>query len=608
MNDTGTENHDSLLNQTKSFLSASGSSQGGQSIGEFLFRPVNRDIKNRFPSTLVITQKLQELAKNHPERVYFRQPVGDKWHEISYSQAFDTVLRMAFFLQSLDFEPGSRIAILAKNAPEWIMADMAIFMAGYVSVPIYPNQTGQAIRKIMDHSESKAIFVGKIDRPSEILQSLSPQMPHVFFLAEHSKYSLCEKKYYWSDVVKTSPTLVDIKHPEMQDLATIIYTSGTTGEPKGVMHTFVSLSVSAHVIATDLNFTHRDSFFSYLPLAHVAERLIVECLGLYSGGTISFAESLDTFANNLRDTQPTIFMGVPRIWAKFREQVLKKMPRKKLDILLSIPFVKTLIQKKIQTALGLSKARIAVSGAAPIGQDIVKWYSKLGIEILEGYGMTENMAFSHLALPKKSILGSVGKSFRSVECKIGSDGEILLKGPANLVGYYKNDAATGATFFEGYLKTGDLGYVDSEGNLFITGRIKDIFKTTKGKYITPEPIELQIAASPVVEQVCLCGSGFEQPFALVVLNELGLKKDTQEVKKELEFFLKTLNRKLDLHEKLSKIIALKDRWTPENGMLTPTLKIKRRQVENRYSDNFEPWLNSSESVCVVDNSISYSNP
>jgi long-chain acyl-CoA synthetase len=257
-------------------------------------------------------------------------------------------------------------------------------------------------------------------------------------------------------------------------------------------------------------------FFSYLPLSHVAERIGINFQGMYRGATVSFPETLDTFPEDLAACQPHIFFAVPRVWSKFQEKIWVKMPEKKMNLLLKIPIVGGIVRKKILTALGLSEAGFVVTGAAPISKEMLEWYQKLGVTIHNCYGMTEDGLMSHFNRPDANRFGSVGKPLGKAVAKLDEEGEILVKSPCLMKGYYKDEEKTKAAFTEdGYLRTGDLGEYDKEGYLYIVGRAKDQFKTEKGKYIAPAPIELKLAKNAAIEQLCLVGFGIPQPIALV---------------------------------------------------------------------------------------------
>jgi len=332
-------------------------------------------------------------------------------------------------------------------------------------------------------------------------------------------------------------------------------------------------------------------------MCHIAERLLIEMGSLYTGGKVSFAESLDTFPKNLQDTSPTIFLAVPRIWAKFQEKILEKMPQKKLNTLLSIPIISGIVKKKIRKALGLSNSDQVFSGAAPISTDLIKWFWKLDIKIQQAYAMTEDCCYSHTNYKDRNKIGTVGLRFPGVDLKFTEQGEMLVKHPAMMKGYYKEEAMTREVFTEdGYFKTGDKAEVDAEGFLKITGRVKELFKTSKGKYVAPMPIELKFSANPDVGQVLVVGYTLPQPIAIITLSENGKKKDTTQLNHELLNTLNAINNTLDSFEKLEKIVVMQEEWTIQNNLLTPSMKIKRNEVEKKFQDMYEKWYEMKEVV------------
>ena len=522
--------------------------------------------------------------KETPNKLYMRQPIGGEWHHWTWSETATQVRKMAAYLKSLDLPANSKIATLSKNCAHWIISDLAIMMAGHVSVPLYPNLKAESITQILEHSEAKLLFVGKLDD----FESMRPGVPKDLPCIAFPFYS--EEGYpVWDDLIKDVEPMVDNVVREPNELATIIYTSGTTGMPKGVMHKFYNFSFATSNAVPLLGLATEERFFSYLPLCHIAERLLVEMGSLYSGGMVSFAESLDTFAQNLADTKPTAFLGVPRIWTKFQQGILGKLPQKKLNVLLSIPLVSSLIKKKVKSGLGLQEARNIFTGAAPTPVSTLKWFESLGIPIQEAYAMTENCCYSHVTLNDGIKFGSVGKALPHCEVKLSEENEILIKHVALMDGYYKEDKQTQETIKDGWLHTGDEGHIDAEGYLKITGRVKDLFKTSKAKYVAPAPIEMKLSANKNIEQVCVVGTGLPQPIALITLSEYGKSRPTADVYGSLETTIKIINPKFESHERLKKIVVLDKEWTIENNLLTPSMKIKRNEVERLYKDNYTSW-------------------
>lgn len=387
----------------------------------------------------------------------------------------------------------------------------------------------------------------------------------------------------------------------MKDVWSIIFTSGTTGAPKGVVINYKAIEESKWSVLelnptkTDLDGDNR--YFSYLPLNHIAERLVVEYNCFRFGGAIYFTESMSSFTQNLVDTKPTIFFAVPRILSKFQQSILLKLPQSELEIALSDSEQSEIVKKKLQAALGLDKTRALISGAAPLSESLKEWYSSIGLPITNGYGMTENCAITTILLPEEKKPESVGKAQPRVEIKIDSEtGEILMRGPFLMSGYYKRPDLTDGAIVEGWLRTGDQGRLDEDGNLFIIGRVKDTFKTAKGKFIAPAKIEIRFAKSEALDQICLVGLGCPQPLLLVNLSEVGKAKEKQILEIELTNLLDDINADLLNHEKVSTLIINNKIWSVENGLLTPTLKIKRNAIYHYYRDNLNHWHENNKQI------------
>ena len=390
-------------------------------------------------------------------------------------------------------------------------------------------------------------------------------------------------------------------YPEMNDIWTIIFTSGTTGDPKGAVLDYKTVYLTKIIIESEVNPLKVDrdgnnSFISYMPLNHIFERVVIEFSCLRYGGTISFVESLESFGKNLSDVQPTTFAGVPRIYNKFKEKVLEKMPQKKLDLFLKIPILSSIVKKKIKKSLGWTNAKAILSGAAFLPQALIDWYQKLDVYILNGYGMTENCCVcSYLDTKKTDGVGSVGVPWDAVEVKIDEEGAIWNKSPYLLREYYKNKELTDEVLKDGWFNTGDKGYVDNDGYLFITGRVKDIFKTSKGKYIEPSVMEAEFEKANLFQQICIVGLGLPQPILLGVPNDLS-KSNKEKTSEKMDSFLEKVNSTLDGYKKIKKVVFVRDEWTPDNNLTTPTLKIKRAKIDEEFSKNYESWYNSSETI------------
>ena len=534
-------------------------------------------------------------AQHTPQRLYLRQPQGNQFIDYSYANAAVEVKKVAQFIQGNLKNGAKNVGILSKNSAHWMMADLAIAAAGGISVPFYATLTKEQLNQVLVHSECQILIVGKLDHWDKIKAGIPENI-----LLIHTPESSEKTGHQWADILKSTEEINEIPQPKPSDIATIVYTSGTTGMPKGVMITYggieAGINMAREIALLDLPETR---FISYLPLCHIAERNFVEFAATAAGGTIYFVEHLDTFSKNLASARPTHFLAVPRIWAKFQEGILQKIGgQKKLTLLLSIPVVKKLIQKKIQKGLGLDATQLAVTGAAPISEELLTWFQKLGIFIQEAYGMTENMGLNAV-MPREQIkLGTVGRIHLDCETRIDPEThEIQMRAPYNTTGYFKEPVLTQELFTEdGWLKTGDQGKLDENGFISIIGRVKDNFKTAKGHYVAPAPIENKLNTHDFIEQVCVVGVNLPQPIVLVVLSTLGKSKETAEVQAAFSALLNEVNPRLKNYEHLKKVVIVQEDWTIENECLTPTMKIKRPSIEKKYAANFERWYRSNESI------------
>ncbi len=542
---------------------------------------------------------LYHWARTQPDAVHFTQPVGGgKVVDYTWAQCLDQVRRMAAHLQSLKLPPRSQIAILGKNSAHWIMTDWAIWMSGHVTVPLYPTLAADTVRYILDHSESRLLFVGRLDDWETMKAGVPASMPIITLpLAPQTEGTK------WDDIVAATARLQGEPDRDLSEMATIVYTSGSTGQPKGVMQSFNSFNVCGTLMSDIVSATHEDRMLSYLPLAHVAERLCVENNSTYFGFHVFFAESLATFVQDLRRARPTIFFSVPRLWSKFQTAVFARIPKRRQGVLFRIPILGKKVKRKILEQLGLENVRVALTGAAPLPPTTIAWYRSLGLELLEAFGMTENMAYSHFTRPGRARVGYVGHPNTGVDCRIDPEtSEILVKSPGQMMGYYKEPAKTAECYTaDGYFRTGDMGDVDAEGRLRITGRVKELFKTSKGKYVAPVPIENRLGTHPKIECVCVGGANQPATFALVLLAEEarkavadeGARKSTAD---ELSHLLDQTNAALDPHEQMEFAVVVREPWTIDNGMLTPTMKIKRNVIEKKYEPQLARWYDAGQKV------------
>ncbi len=534
--------------------------------------------------------------RERPGSVFLTQPLGaGRIRHWTWQQAGDEVRRMAAYLQGLGWEPGSRVAIVSKNCAWWIMADLAIWMAGYVTVPVYPTLKPHSIRHILEHSDSRGCFLGKTDDPDAIREAIPEGTLIIPFRAPR------RDEADWDAIIAGCSPLASPAERHASDIATIIYTSGTTGLPKGVVHSHGAFAYAARHLPEVLHLPPNQRVLSYLPLAHIVERTALEIMGLHLGFHIFFAAGVETFLEDLHRARPSLFLSVPRLLLKFQQEVYAHIPRQRLEKLLTTPVVNRYVKSRILRRLGLHTVRFAASGAAPLAPDILLWYRRLGLELMEGYGMTE-VLITHLPPHGHVRPGYVGTPIHGVEAKLADSGELLIRSPMNMLAYHKDPAATRESFTEdGFFRTGDLAEIDSDQQLKIVGRLKEQFKTSKGKYVAPAPIEMKLNSHPAVEACCLMGAGMANPFAIILLSEEARRQcATTRGRLEVEASLRTrmdqVNAELNPHERLAFLAIVNGPWNIGNGLLTPTLKIRRTALENRYQALVESWTRETTPV------------
>jgi long-subunit acyl-CoA synthetase (AMP-forming) len=544
-----------------------------------------------------------EHAARQPDRVLLTQPVGaGRVVDLTWSQALDEARRMAAHLESLGIGPGARVAMLSKNCAHFIVAELAIWLAGGTTVAIFPTETAGTVRYVLEHSEASLLFVGKLDAWPQQRAGVPEGLPCIALpLAPPVDGEA------WEAIVARTPPIAAPAVRTAGELAMLLYTSGSTGQPKGVMTSFRALTRAAEGIVAELR-RHlgqqgEGRVLSYLPLAHALERAWVEAASLVDGSTrIYFAESLDTFVEDLRRARPTLFMSVPRLWLKFQQGVFAKIPPRRLDLMLRVPLLRRVVARKVLAGLGLDEVVLAGSGSAPIPAELIVWYRRLGLRLYEGYAMTEDTAYSHTSNEALNAPGWVGAPLPGVEVRLSPEGEVLIRSPGQFSGYYRQPELTAASFTaDGFFRTGDLGERRPDGLLRITGRVKELFKTAKGKYVAPVPIENLLNAHPLVELSMVSGVGQPAAYALLVLAEdvrarLADRSQRAAVERELEALLGEVNARLADYERLQMLVVAGEAWSIENGCLTPTMKLKRTAIEARIAARVEAWYESGRRV------------
>lgn len=584
------------------------------------------------PTTLVEAFEYVARVRRRPDTLNYKR--DGRWCSISADELLKRARQIAGGFYSLGLRRGDRVAILSESRPEWTLTDAGCMFSGAIDVPIYPTLTASQVRYILKDSGARVLVLANEEKFLQIREILSecPAVEQLVFFEKPSApetpgMTLAELEKRGRDLEEQQPDLVNNVAHEIkpEDLATIIYTSGTTGEPKGVMLTHRNLVSNMIAASSHYSFTNDDVALSVLPLSHIFERQAMY-MYLYRGLAAYFAESLDTIGPNLREVRPTILVGVPRIFEKIYARIREKVAAKgRMQVAMlswavsvardygkhlvegkRIPFSLS-VQHKLATRLMFSKwreafggrIRVLVSGGAALPEDLGLMYLGAGIPIIQGYGLTETSPGITSCTEEANRVGTVGRPIPNVEIRIAADGEVETRGPNVMRGYYNKPEETRAVFTDdGWFKTGDIGTIDEDGFLRITDRKKELFKTSGGKYIAPQPIEQMIKGSRFVNQVVLIGNGRKFPAALIVpdwervesyAQLKGIKASNRaELCKHprlIDLFerqIAGLTTELAQYERVKKVALLENELTIEGGELTPTMKVKRRVVDEKF--------------------------
>ncbi|MHC6528241.1 AMP-binding protein [Vibrio proteolyticus] len=533
-------------------------------------------------------EMILKWAEERPNEVYLKQIINRQFVEYTYAEVADQALRLVTALRELGVHPGDKVALVSKNCAEWFICDLAMMLGDYISVPIFPTAGADTIEYCVTHSESKALIGGKLDN-ADATQQVIDAIPDLISIAlPYDSAPKCQHQYKQL-LAQSQPSSERPQHYD-DKLMSLVYTSGTSGLPKGAMLTYGAFSWSAQQLINHIGIEENDRLFSYLPLAHITERVYIFGSSIMGGVPTAFPESLDTFIEDVKMQRPTLFISVPRLWTLFQQRIQDKLPQRKLNILLKIPFINTLIKKKLADGLGLDQARVLGCGSAPVSPALLEWYRSVGLNITEAWGMTESFAYSTLNYPfRADKIGTVGNAGPGIELRIAADEEIMVRGKGLFSGYYKNDIATQEAFDDnGWLHTGDIGKIDQDGYLTIMGRKKDTFKTAKGKFVSPVPIEKKLFEYSRVEMMCLIGLGLPAPILLVVPHDFP-NFDRARYERTTKKVIDRMNSELESHEQIKGVLMIKEPWSIENGILTPTLKIKRHLLEQKYHDMGQNW-------------------
>ncbi len=584
-----------------------------------------------------IPEMFFKTAENFPEKTALLFKKNGMINSITWQEFSDRAKTISSFLIRIGTAPGEPIIILSENRPEWMYADMGILSSAAATVPIYPTLTPAQIEYIIKETESRVCFLSTVQQLEKIVQ-IKNRIPSLRFIItfediSHSDPNFTNLRTILNEkpsnemMIAIANRIFSIKG---DDPFSIIYTSGTTGEPKGVILTHKNILSNIESSINQLPVRDDDLFLSFLPLSHVFERTCTYYGSIYKCATVAFAEDIEHVPQNLMEFKPTVMCAVPRFFEKFYERIhayLKekgvfsriifnisisiadkiwriKNSGKKIPLLLSLAgkVADTLVLKKIRLAFG-GRIRFVISGGAPLPNKIAEFFLAAGIPIIEGYGLTETSPVVSVNPIDKIKIGSVGKPIPGVEVKIAEDGEIIVRGPNLMKGYFKKPEATMEAIRDGWFHTGDIGYIDHEGYLYITDRKKELLVTSGGKKVAPRAIESMLMESPFIQTAMLIGDGRKFISALIIPNFKILERyardnnirfqnikeiiNDQKVRDLYSTIVEDVNKNLARYEKIKKFALLENEFSVESGELTPTMKIRKSFVEKNYKDIIE---------------------
>jgi long-chain acyl-CoA synthetase len=521
---------------------------------------------------------LSRWAEAYPEQVWLRDRKGDTFTEWTWRQARDEIHAVAAWLESQHKHTRVNCAILSRNRAHWILADMAIMASGNVSVPLFTTLPAETADYIVNFSEVELLFLGESDNWDQV----SAVVPGHVQLVALPGVEPAQTHLRWEDITQLNEGRKAKHHGQHDELISIVFTSGTTGVPKGVMQTHDSMLIPMDRCQNAFSMRDHPRFLSYLPLSHVAERQVVWIQSLIFCGEITFNEALPTLVRDMAEARPTYFYGAPRIWEQLQQLVVDRFgSQRAMDKALEENAEATVV--KARSILGLQDTDYLLTGAAPSSGPLIAWFERLGLVLMDGYGQTEAMGLiANRAEQRRS--GSIGQPIEGVEVRIAESGELMCKAAGVSPGYYKMPEKTAETFVEGWVHTGDKARVDEDGFYYITGRIKDYFKTIHGKFVAPYPLEEAFANKRWVNQQCLLGRGYSKTVMVCILSADTQSMDRDLLEQDLRSLVEEVNRGVEKHARVGAVIISDNPWTIENAMLTPTLKIKRGRVEERYGE------------------------
>lgn len=527
-----------------------------------------------------LTELVAHWATECPEKIWLKDLKEEGYDDYSWGESYHQISAIAAMLESR-FGQTEKMVVLSNNRAHWVLADMAIIASGNVTVSMFTTLPGAIAEYVFELTETKVVFVGETSNWDQV----SAVLPDDVLLITLPGVELEQPHLKWDDLLLEWKGKAPVYEGKPDDMISLVFTSGTTGMPKGVIQTHDSNLIPIRRFVTEFGFRDNPRYFSYLPLSHIAERQIVEFSSMVVCGEISFNESMPTILRDMNRTRPNMFFGPPRVWEQFQQAVIGKFGGKEaLEAALAED--KEAIGQLVLDTLGLDQVEYCLTAAAPTPPALIRWWQELGLSLMEGFGQTEAMGVilcSHL----NRRVGSIGKPIGEVEYKITEEGELAIKADGCTPGYYKQADKTAELLRDGWLHTGDKARVDEDGFIFLTGRVKDYFKTIQGKFVAPPPIEGEFAKNPHAEQQCLLGRGFSKTVMIAVLTEEAQSRPDREIQSSVLETIREINETLEKHARIGAVIISREPWSIENEILTPTLKIRRDKVEERFAERAE---------------------
>jgi len=592
-------------------------------------------------TTGTVPERFLRAVAQRGDRVAMRHKKRGLWHAITWAEYGRAAQEVAFGLVSLGVQPGQAVAIIGNNRPEWLFCDMGALLAGCLSVAVYATNPPEQCAYVLGHCEARVFFVEDEEQLDKALE-VRPRLPHLERIvvmdpeglgdfSDPQVMTLEELRALGRAAWDPEALRARVERVSEDDVAILLYTSGTTGPPKGAMLTHRNLLWTAEALGRANPLHEDDTSLSFLPLSHIAERMLSVYLPLVWGFVVHFAESLDTLFQNLQEVRPTILFAVPRLWEKLYSQLSLHM--REVDVLKRTAYHAALrvgrryalarlagqrvsvglraahaaadlaVLRPLRRRLGLDRVRFAVSGAAPIAPEILEFYHALGVRIREVYGQTEGSGPTTIHQGDRIRLGTVGQPLPGVEVRLAEDGEILVRGPNVFAGYFKDPEATAQALRDGWLHSGDVGEMDADGFLRITDRKKDLIVNAYGKNIAPAYVENQLKASPYIHDAVVVGDRRPYLVALIVIDEDNVARWAQDRRIPFSTFadlsgneqvreliareVERANRALSSPEQVKRFAILPKRLYQEDGEVTPTLKVKRKVIQEKYADLIE---------------------